>query len=52
MRLREERKKGINDSRNRWMSTNIMSRDNQMKEMAMMNEEYNKLATLEFLKIS
>lgn len=36
----------------KWMMDNIMSRDQQMKEMTVMNQEYNKQATFEFLKTS
>jgi hypothetical protein len=37
LRLREERKRNISEKKTRWMMDNIISRDQQMKEMTVMN---------------
>jgi hypothetical protein len=37
LKLREERKRNISEKKTRWMMDNIMSRDQQMKEMTVMN---------------
>ena len=51
-RLREERKANVAAQRQRVTMENIMARDQQLQEMNVQNQEYNREATAKFMEMS